>query len=80
MVESITEKANIDIFNQSVGIILAELYSRFPQPIDISYNDLAMNMFEDGDDEGAYIDKVEIFGATVSWLEKAQKTGSGLTK
>lgn len=62
----------IDVFNTNVGIILTKLYEKFPLRINLSYNDLAIELFEDSDEDGGDFDKVDVFGATVAWLEQAE--------
>lgn len=63
---------NIELFNRCVASVFSELYGKFPLPIDLHYNDLAIELWDDEiEEEGAYFDKYEIYAQSVSWLEKA---------
>lgn len=67
-----TSISNIETFNRSVGLLFGKLYETFPKRVQLGFNDLAIEMFDD-DDNGneVYFEKLAIFSETVSWLEQA---------
>lgn len=62
---------NPELFDKCVTIIFATLYQKFPLQIELDFNDLAIELWEDGDNDEKYFNIHEIFANTVSWLVKS---------
>lgn len=65
-----TSIKNVEIFNESVALIFAELYENFPVPTSLNYTKLASRLFKD--DETVDADTIlDVFINTITWLKNS---------
>lgn len=62
---------NIQTFDRCVASVLSTLLEYFPIPAHLDFSDLAIQLWDEGDDEEAHFDKHEVYSCTVAWLHRA---------
>jgi hypothetical protein len=62
---------HIDLFDKSVTVVLATLYKEFPIPTQLSFNELAFDLWEDEDDDQKHFKRHSVIANTIKWLERS---------